>query len=631
MCGIVAIHSEKVPVSCEALRAATTALEHRGPDGKKYWISPAERVGLGHTRLSVIDLETGAQPITNEDESIVLVANGEFYGFEKIRTELEQRGHSFKTKSDSEIVIHLYEELGEACLDRLRGEFAFVLWDERRQKLFAARDRFGIKPLYHAEINGTLVVASEAKALFAAGIEPRWDRETVLRSLFMCIGQERSLFDGIRQLPPGHALTREGGTIRMRQYWDPTYPVADGFFHDDEADCIEKTRSLLEEAIAVRMRADVPVGCLLSGGVDSSSVLGFASRIAQQPMRAFTIAFDDPGFDESELARETASFSGAEFEPVDASKQQLADNFENSVAHGEIIQYNAHGTARFLLSKAIRRAGYKVVLAGEGADELFAGYGFASTAVLSRTNGSARGRLGALIRLLRRSSEAERIIRKRSPWLVRTSRLLNLNPAIIHPLASSMALLESMLSAEYARESHMTDPYREMFAELSPMDKLRGREPAKQLIYLWMKSIFPGYVLSADRADMAHGVEVRLPFLDHVLFDYVKRVPVRILASGGVRKNLLREVARSVISESARTRAKKPLMAPSFSSAAKDPLQVVIHDIVSSSAMRASPFLDHRAVTRIASNNATNGSTMADPLLLMAASLCIIQERYHVT
>ena len=627
MCGIVAIHSNDAPISCEILRAATGALEHRGPDGKGYWTGAAHRIGLGHTRLSVIDLETGDQPILSEDESIALIANGEFYGFEKIREELERLGHSFKTRSDSEIVIHLYEEMGEACLDKLRGEFAFVLWDARRQKLFAARDRFGIKPLFQAEQNGVLFLASEAKALFAAGIEAKWDSEAVLRSLFLCIGPEHSLFKGIRQIPPGHLLTRQNGTTQIRQYWDPTYPLANGVFHDDEAHCIEKTASLVEEAIALRMRADVPVGCLLSGGLDSSSVLGFASRIADRPMRAFTIAFDDPQFDESELARDTAAFAGAEFETVDASKRQLADNFEQSVAHGEIVQYNAHGTARFLLSRAIHRAGYKVVLAGEGADELFAGYGFASAAVLSRANGSARGKFAALLRLLRPSNASERLIRQTSPWLVRTARLLNLNPSIMESLARRMDLMQSMLSAGAVTD----DPYRKLFDELSPMDKIRGREPGKQLIYLWMKSIFPGYVLSADRADMAHGVEVRLPFLDHVLFDYVKRVPVRLLAANGIRKNLLREAARPVLTDGARNREKKPLMAPSFSANAKDPLRTAVADILNSDAMRANQFFDYRAVSRLADSTDADGTATADPLLLMAASLCIIQERYHVT
>lgn len=593
------------------------ALRHRGPDDEGLWISPDHKTGLGHRRLSVIDLETGSQPIANEDGTVVVIVNGELYGFDEIRNGLEQRGHRFTTKSDSEIVVHLYEEMGDACVNALRGEFAFVLFDVKKTKLFAARDRFGIKPLFYTEQDGELLLASEAKALFAAGVTAAWDPAATVRNLFLCIGQDQSLFAGIKQIPPAHTLTSTGGVTSIRRYWDADYPLASREFKDDEAACIEKTRELTEQSIRLRMRADVPVGCLLSGGLDSSSVLGFASRMSDIPMRAFTIAFDDPEFDESELARKTAEYVFADFEAVDATKLQLADHFAESVAQGEIIQYNAHGTARYLLSRAVRRAGYKVVLAGEGADELFGGYGFASTAVLSRSKAAK------LIRLLRPLNASEKQIRKTSPWLVRTARLLNLNPSMIDPLSNRLSMMRSILSDDI----EIDDPYRGLYEDLAPRESIAGREPAKQLIYLWMKSIFPGYVLAADRADMAHGLEVRLPFLDHVLFEYVKRIPVRILASKGERKHLLREVARDVIPAEVRNRAKKPLMAPSFANRKEDPLKCAVRDIVLSDSMRRVPFFDSDAIRNLVDRK----ESRVEALLLMAASLCIIQDRYNVT
>jgi asparagine synthase (glutamine-hydrolysing) len=597
------------------------ALRHRGPDDEGQWFSPARTTALGHRRLSVIDLEMGSQPITSEDGSVAVVVNGELYGFEEIRRHLEQRGHQFRTRSDSEIIVHLYEEMGEDCVHALRGEFAFVLFDSKSEKLFAARDRFGIKPLFYVEYGDELLLASEAKALFAAGVPASWNVDSVIRNLFLCIGQDQSLFHGVRQIPPGHTLTSRNGTTSLQRYWDAEYPVAGATFDDDERTCIEKTRALTEEAIRLRMRADVPVGCLLSGGLDSSAVLGFASQMSDITMRAFTIAFDDADFDESALARDTAAFTFADFEPVDASKLRLADHFAESVAQGEIIQYNAHGTARYLLSRAVQNAGYKVVLAGEGADELFGGYGFASTAILSKQS----GRLAMLMRLLRRASDSEKSIRRTSPWLVRTARLLDLNPAVTEPLSRRMEIMQSILS----RSAHDStrDPYRDLFEELAPMPAIKGREPAKQLIYIWMKSVFPGYVLAADRADMAHGVEVRLPFLDHVLFVYVKRITVSILASNGERKHVLREVARDVIPADVRNRVKKPLMAPSFSRRTEDPLNQAVRDIVLSDEMRSVPFFDSAALAKLVDRN-ENG---IDPLLLMAASLCIIQGRYYVT
>ena len=593
------------------------ALRHRGPDDEGLWISPDHKAGLGHRRLSVIDLETGSQPISNEDGTVVVIVNGELYGFEEIRKGLERRGHRFTTRSDSEIVVHLYEEMGDACVHALRGEFAFVLFDVKKTKLFAARDRFGIKPLFYTEQHGELLLASEAKALFAAGVTAVWDPAATVRNLFLCIGQDQSLFAGIKQIPPAHTLTSAQGVTSIRRYWDAEYPLASREFKDDEATCIEKTRELAEQSIRLRMRADVPVGCLLSGGLDSSSVVGFASRMSDIPMRAFTIAFDDPEFDESELARKTAEYVFADFEAVDATKLQLADHFAESVAQGEIIQYNAHGTARYLLSRAVRRAGYKVVLAGEGADELFGGYGFASTAVLSRSKAAK------LIRLLRPLNASEKQIRKTSPWLVRTARLLNLNPSMTDPLSNRLSMMRSILSDDI----EIDDPYRSLYEDLAPRKLIAGREPAKQLIYLWMKSIFPGYVLAADRADMAHGLEVRLPFLDHVLFEYVKTIPVRILASKGERKHLLREVARVVIPAEVRNRPKKPLMAPSFSKRKEDPLNCAVRDIVLSDSMRRVPFFDSDAIRNLVDRKDSG----VDALLLMAASLCIIQDRYNVT
>src|SRR6185437_3394151 len=220
MCGIVAFFSRRDPVSPAIVSRATQRLYHRGPDGQRHWISPDERVALGHARLSIFDLTTGDQPIANEDERLHIVVNGEFYGYESIQRELEKSGHRLRTRSDSEIALHLYEDLGAQCLHRLRGEFAFVLWDERNRVMFAARDRFGIKPLFYAFHNETLYLASEAKALFAAGVPARWDAESVSQSVELGGHQVRTLYDGVFQVPPGHYLIATDKHLQLIQYWD---------------------------------------------------------------------------------------------------------------------------------------------------------------------------------------------------------------------------------------------------------------------------------------------------------------------------------------------------------------------------------------------------------------------------
>ncbi len=224
MCGLTAILSRGGAWSPAALERATNTLSHRGPDGSGTWVGPGGRVGLGHTRLSVIGLENGAQPIASEDGRLYLAANGEFYGFESIRRDLENRGHVFATGTDSEIALHLYEEQGRGCVESLRGEFAFVLWDENLQTLWAVRDRFGIKPLYYAESGGVLYLASEVKALLAAGVPAAWDEETVSQQMFACFDAERTLFEGVRQVPPGHGLVAGDGNLNLERYWDVVYP-----------------------------------------------------------------------------------------------------------------------------------------------------------------------------------------------------------------------------------------------------------------------------------------------------------------------------------------------------------------------------------------------------------------------
>jgi asparagine synthetase B (glutamine-hydrolysing) len=267
-------------ISAERLKRATNILRHRGPDSQGAWLSPDQRVGLGHARLSIIDLTTGDQPIANEDERIHIVVNGEFYDFERQRRELERRGHLFRTRSDSEIALHLYEEFGTHCVQQLRGEFAFVLWDESNQMLFAARDRFGIKPLYYAVQDGTLYLASEIKALFAAGVPARWDHEYFYQHATGPAMPDRTLFDGVHQVPPGHCLTATTNGMRILRYWEFSYPRADELEADtrDESAWIEEFAAVFDEAVKLRMRADVPVGCYLSGGLDSCAVLGFAAR-----------------------------------------------------------------------------------------------------------------------------------------------------------------------------------------------------------------------------------------------------------------------------------------------------------------------------------------------------------------
>ena len=375
MCGIVAMYSRRDPVSATTLERATHSLYHRGPDGQRIWISPDRKVGLGHARLSIIDLSTGDQPIASEDERTRIIVNGEFYGYEAIQRELEARGHHLRTRSDSEIALHLYEDFGTQCLQHLRGEFALVLWDQNRRRIFAARDRFGIKPLFYAWHRDTLYFASEVKALFAAGVPARWDEESVYHAVSFGAMQMRTLYDGVYQIPPGHFLLATEKHLQVNQYWDFDYPkAADAAPRRSDADYAAEFRYELEEAVRIRLRADVPVGVYLSGGLDSCSVLGLAAKHHPEPIRAFTLTFEQAAYDEGPIAKEMAARAGAEFNPIPICQQNLAENFADAIAQAETLCVNAHGVAKFLLSCAVRDAGYKVVITGEGSDEILGGY-----------------------------------------------------------------------------------------------------------------------------------------------------------------------------------------------------------------------------------------------------------------
>jgi asparagine synthase (glutamine-hydrolysing) len=376
MCGIAAFFSNSKPISAERLNRMTYILRHRGPDRRGIWLSPNQRAGLGHVRLSIIDLMTGHQPIANEDNRIHVAVNGEFYDFERKRRELEGRGHRFRTNSDSEIAIHLYEDYGAHCVQELRGEFAFVLWDEKNQTLFAARDRFGIKPLYYAVHGDTLYLASEIKALFAAGVPPRWDHEYFYQHATGPAMPDRTLFDGVHQVPPGHYLTATASGMRILRYWEFNYPPANELAADTrcESAYIEEFSAVFDEAVRLRMRADVPVGCYLSGGLDSCAVLGFASKYSKSPIQAFTLTFDRAAYDEGDIAREMAASTGASFHPIPIKQSDIADNFADAIWHSETLFSNGHGVSKYLLSRAVRDAGYKVVYTGEGSDEIFGGY-----------------------------------------------------------------------------------------------------------------------------------------------------------------------------------------------------------------------------------------------------------------
>jgi asparagine synthase (glutamine-hydrolysing) len=623
MCGIVTIFSPTAPISRVALENATKALRHRGPDGQRYWVSPDGHVGLGHARLSIIDLTTGDQPIPNEDGSRQIIVNGEFYDYECIQKELEQAGHHLKTRSDSEIALHLYEDLGAHCLNRLRGEFAIVIWDGVNRTLFAARDRFGIKPLFYALHDGALYFASEVKALFAAGVPARWNPQSLYDVANFSGHQTRTLFDGVFQIPPGHYLVATDKRIQLSRYWDFDYPRAtDHVPERSDAEYAEEFRYVFEESVRMRLRADVPVGCYLSGGIDSCAIVGLAARHHTQAIRAFTLRFDRPEYDEGEVAKEMAARAGAEFYPIPVRLDDLADNFCDSISQSEVLCVNAHGVAKYLLSRAVRDAGYKVVLTGEGSDEIMGGY-------------LHFGRDMMLSNQLSPTPFASLPANGKGP-LEGVKRVLGFVPSWIQTAGAQSAKVRGIFADSFLQEFKEREASRSLLNDIDVAGQLTGRHPLNQSLYLWSKTVLPNYLLTnlGDRMEMAHSIEGRVPFLDHRLVELIRSQPVTQKIHGSTQKYVLREAVRDVVTDTVYRRPKHVFQSPPATLDPNGKFNTLVQDVLRGPILRSIPLFDQqKVVTLLDSLHAgQEGLRVAnDHVLLIALSACVLQQRFQLS
>ena len=640
MCGIVAAFSRRDPISATTIERATQSLYHRGPDGQRHWIAPDHRVALGHARLSIIDLATGDQPIASEDGLTRIVVNGEFYGYEAIQRELERSGHRLKTRSDSEIALHLYEDLGPQCLHQLRGEFAFVLWDQTHQTLFAARDRFGIKPLFYAVHEETLYFASEVKALFAAGVPARWDAESLFQSVDFGGHQVRTLFDGVFQVPPGHYLIATAKHMQLHEYWDFNYPETSKTASlRSDADYAAEFRHTLEEAVRIRLRADVPVGCYLSGGLDSCGVLGLAARHHREPIRAFTLTFDRAEYDEGEVAREMAVRVGAEFYPIPIRQDDLADHFSDAIAQSETLCVNAHGVAKFVLSRAVRDAGYKVVLTGEGSDEILGGYAhFRRDMLLYSRAGQDPAVVAAQLAELGRLNPVSRgllLPHGEAESLENVKRVLGFVPSWIETFSARAKKMRALLSSDFLEKFGKREPFHALLGDLDVRNQLNGREPLHQSLYLWAKTGLPIYILTmlGDRMEMAHSIEGRVPFLDHHVVEVICSQPVNQKIRGTTEKFVLREAVRDVITDTVYQRQKHPFLSPPATLDPHKRLSVFVQDTLRGPVMASLPFFEQKKVVELLDRLHTmdEGSQVAnDQVLMLLVSACVLHERFHL-
>jgi asparagine synthase (glutamine-hydrolysing) len=559
ICGKLNFDSQE-PVDLGLLRQMMALLHHRGPDGGgEYRSGP---VGLGHRRLSIIDLNTGAQPMSNEDGTVWVVYNGEIYNFPELRAELQVRGHNFKSTTDTEVIVHLYEELGMESVSRLRGMFAFALWDERKQLLLLARDRVGIKPLYYTNTGSAFLFASEIKSLLAdPSVVRRINLQAIDRFLtYYYLPGNETLFEGIYKLDPGHYLSIRDGHKTVDQYWDLHFTASPKWNSFDDA--VTALKQLLQRTIKDHMISDVPVGVLLSGGVDSTAVLRYAAEETIKPIHTFTLGFANSKFaDERPYARLAAQSFGTIHQDISMRAQDFCDFLPKYVWHMEEPICEPPAVALYYVSHLARESSVKVLLSGEGGDEAFGGYQNYRNLILlewiKKVSGPAKGLLRDGLQALGKAG-----------W----KRIKQYGDLVDLPLSHYYLSRTATPNTTFNKRKHLlykkefsdalyqqasTFPTRRLFEHLD------GQSFLNQMLYVDTKTWLPDDLLvKADKMTMATSVELRVPLLDFQVLEFAASLPHRFKVFGWSTKRILKAAVSDSIPQKILKRKKTGFPVP---------------------------------------------------------------------
>ena len=600
ICGFVGIREDGL------LERMTTSLSHRGPDGCGYF--HCGDVGLGHRRLSIIDVEGGRQPIENEDGSLVLIFNGEIYNYEELREGLLERGHRFRTRSDTEVILHLYEEMGADCLRRLVGMFAIAIWDKRQRQLFLARDRLGIKPVYYAESGGAFLFASEFKAILQYdGFEPELNPAAVHEYLALrYVPGPGGMLRGLRKLPAAHYAVVRNGRMSMHRYWTPE--MYGGPFPGSEEEYLEGYAERFERSVRRRMISEVPVGAYLSGGLDSSAIVAVMSKLSSMPVRTFTVGFD---YEHDELAQaaETARLLGCEHTPI-ACRVADIGLLPKLIYHLDEPLGDPIVIPMYQLAREAKKQ-VTVILAGEGADETMGGYLFHKALLWGRTIGDFTP-----------SALRQKVL---SPALAATPASW-MNLAFHYPaelgergkrkVLDFVGLLDrERLDAAYTHLISLFDArdtgdlYQDEFRQFvngtipggAQTEIAAATAPElNRIIQLQFSHWLPEDILmKQDKMSMASGIEARVPFLDHELVEYALKIPPKLKIRGGTTKYLLRRYAQRILPPQVVKRRKMPFYVPLEKYFDDPAFREIVEDTLSENSVRNRGFFRPEAVTRL--------------------------------
>jgi asparagine synthase (glutamine-hydrolysing) len=604
MCGIAGIVSTNgghPPPDVELLRSMVGAIRHRGPD--EYGMYRDERAGLVHARLSFVDLVTGQQPLANGDGTLWIIFNGEIFNFVELRLELEGLGYKFRTHSDTEVIVHAYEAWGNRCFLKFNGQWAFALWDSARKRLVLSRDRIGVRPLYIHEKDGLVHFASEVKAIFAdpsirRAIDPRGLVQTFT---YWASQPPTTLFEGVEELPPGTVRTYDAnGRKDEMKFWAPSYPEAGAPYPLSLAQATEALREKLTRATQIRvLRADVPIGSYLSGGLDSSLIAGMGRKAKEGVFKTFSLRFEDAEFDETNFQRMMAATIDSDHSEIVVRRSDIARAFPEVILHAERPILRTAPAPLYLLSQSVRRGGIKGVLTGEGADEMLAGYDLFREAKIrmfwSRQPGSkVRPRL--FDRLYPYLARSPQMARGMALEFWRQGLEKAGSPGFSHdPRWRTTSALKRFLSTSVTDEVRRT-PAPDILEALP--DGFRGWDDLAQAQFLEVTTLLSSYLISSqgDRMLMAHSVEGRFPFLDSDVMEFCNGLPPEYKLAGLSEKHILKLAARGQVPDPIINRQKQPYRAPDAVSFLGPEAPPYVGELLSEDALCASGLFDVQAV-----------------------------------
>lgn len=596
MCGICGIFNfgTKERVTPETLKRMCSVMVHRGPDDEGFFVEG--NVGLGMRRLSIIDLSTGHQPISNEDETVWVVFNGEIYNHLILRKELQGKGHRFSTNSDTEVIVHAYEEYGEDCVNRLRGMFAFAIWDKAKKKLFLARDRIGIKPLYYYVDDNRLIFGSELKVILQY---PRIPKDLDFEALdnfltFEYIPAPLTIFKKIKKLPQAHTLSVENGKLKINEYWKLHFKEV----KRSEEETSQELYEILKEAVKMRLMSDVPLGAFLSGGIDSSTVVGLMSQVMDKPVKTFSIGFDDPSYNELKYARIVAKHFGTDHTEL-VVKPDIANWVDNLIKYLDEPFGDFSIFPTFLVSELARKY-VTVALSGDGGDELFAGYEYYIADKIENYYKKLprvfrQKLIPTFVNSMPPSSHKKGLINKIKRFVEGTC-----HPDILYHFRWAKFFSEEekelLYSQDVKRELKGVDTY---WIFIKYLSELNGTDRLGKELFADIKTYLCDDILvKVDRMSMANSLEVRVPFLDHKFVEFVATIPSSMKLKGFKSKYILKKTMSRILPQEILHRDKQGFSIP-IKNWLRNELRPLMEDMLSSTRIKMEGFFNPDYIDRI--------------------------------